>query len=349
MRATDHAPGAARSGAHWFVVPPLEGPITGGTLYNRQLLRELRAAGAQGGPLDVAQALVALAEGRPGYYWVDTLLLEHVPALCRAQQSGQKVGLFLHYLPSLFARGADLTPPDLSREEDAALRAVEAFLAPSDFMRGVVTRLVGASRPVLVVHPGRFASGPAAPRAPNAAMHAVVAANLVAGKGIAPFLRALASELGGVDDFRLSIVGSADIDREYAAKCHRLAAEHRGLASRVVFEGPLPPEVVVERMAESDLLVSASVMESYGMALAEARTLGLPILAHRGGNVAELTDVEAGSILTQDHGDLARSFIHLARSPEELLERRGRATAKALPARAWAEAAREFVASSRGL
>jgi glycosyltransferase involved in cell wall biosynthesis len=82
------------------------------------------------------------------------------------------------------------------------------------------------------------------------------------------------------------------------------------------------------------------------MALAEARAMGLPIVAREGGNVANLVHVETGGSLATDHAELARAFIELVRRPELLEARREKAARGALPPWTWSEAASAFIAQS---
>ena len=59
---------------HCFVVPPLHGPITGGTLYNRELLGALRAqAGASIRVLEFSAAVLGDVLGVASWVWIDSL------------------------------------------------------------------------------------------------------------------------------------------------------------------------------------------------------------------------------------------------------------------------------------
>jgi glycosyltransferase involved in cell wall biosynthesis len=95
-------------------------------------------------------------------------------------------------------------------------------------------------------------------------------------------------------------------------------------------------------MAASNLFVSASIMESFGMALAEARTLGLPIVARAGGNVATLVHGGCGGELVTDPSELAAACLRLCRDAGEHRRRLAMARATALPPRPWSEVGREF-------
>lgn len=337
-----------RAESHWFVVPNVQGTITGGTLYNRELIAKLELAGFPVGVLDLNSACAALAEGRTGFFWLDTLYLAELAKLRSASTLGQPIGLILHYLPALVRVGSQISRADLSAEEALALDEVAAFLAPSPFMRATALRLAASPRPVLVVEPGRYATRTRKPHSP-AGVQAILVANLVPGKGVLPFLLALAKQLAASDELRLTVVGSASIDPDYALACHAAVGSEPALRQRVTFEGALPPEEVVARIARSNLMISASFMEAYGMALAEARTLGIPIVARDGGNVAAHVRATAGGELVQTEQELARACIELCRNALEHHARFALALQHALEPRPWSDAARDFIALTLGL
>ena len=107
------------------------------------------------------------------------------------------------------------------------------------------------------------------------------------------------------------------------------------------FLDEIPQAQVFDQLARSALLVSASRMESYGMALAEARAHGTPILARAGGHVAAHVDPAAGGQLVADEAELAHAFVALLRRPTELERRIGLAEA-ARQTRSWHLTALEF-------
>ncbi len=327
---------------HWFIVPDLDGPITGGTLFNRMLIEALRESFTVCNVLPLARATAVLARAAPGdTFWVDTLHLDAFPDLVRAAPATVPVASIMHYLPSLIVHGDGMRPADLTRAEAEALRVAAGFLVPSPLMRHIVERFAGAQCPIVHVEPGRLAQGCAA--LPFPPVRAVLVANLVPGKGVEPFLHYLARELLATDDFHLTIVGTSALDPACAERCRRLGADRR-LDGRVVFEGGLSPVETMARMETSNILISSSVMESYGMALAEARTLGLPIVAIDGGNVAALVAARAGGEVVSNAKDLVMACLSLARDPAEHRLRIERARVHALPPRPWTLAARDFVA-----
>jgi len=333
---------------HWFIVPRLDGPISGGTLYNRMVVASLKESGQVCQVLPMEKVSQELANtSASDIYWVDSLYLDHLPDWAANARPGTRLGLIVHYLPTLVALGEGIGPADVSPAEMAALQAATLFLAPSPWMRDLLQRLAGPERSILVVEPGRPSSPAVALRAPAPPVHAVMVANLVEGKGVEPFLSALAEQVHDTDGLRITIVGGDKLAPAYVEYCRALADQAR-LRHRVQFLGERTHAQTLEVIAESHLLVSCSRMESYGMALMEARVLGIPILATRGGNVAAMVEPESGGELFTGTADLVAGLLRLTRDYFSLGRRMSLARTHAWEPRPWSEAAREYVNQMKG-
>jgi glycosyltransferase involved in cell wall biosynthesis len=143
----------------------------------------------------------------------------------------------------------------------------------------------------------------------------------------------------------LTVVGGLDAAPAYAASCREAALARPSLARAVRFAGSLSPSATQEALAGADVLLSASRMESYGMALAEARALGVPIVARKGGNAAAHVSARAGGVAFDDDDALVRELVFLAARRDEVDARRRRAW-EFRRIRAWGDAARDFVAGA---
>ncbi len=332
-----------RSGSveHKFVVPDLQGPSTGGTVFNAQLLTALSEMGVDASRLDEKGARDDLADPFPCYVWVDSLYLNELPTI--HDNCNHSVGLLAHYLPSLVHSGDAVDRACLSPEEQRALDVADAFLVTSTFMRNKIENLSHAGRHILVVEPGRMPHRHGIRMPERNAVSAILVANLTPGKGIEPFLSELAAQVCEADDFLLKIVGRGRLDKPYALACERAVRSHPKLSRCVVFCGARSPEAVSEEISDSSLLVSASTMETFGMALAEARTIGVPILAVAGGNVRAHVEREAGGELVSTHKQLASSFLFLCRNQWTLTERFKAANRFATPPRSWTDTAKDYL------
>lgn len=326
---------------HVFVVPDLDGPLTGGTLFNGMLIGALRALNVDCAVCSAECGRGHLSRAAAGdVVWVDSLFLDLVPKLAGAPRRRAQLGLLLHYLPSLVARGGSIRVWDLTTVESSALWAADVVMVPSHYMRQMVRSLVRPPPPIVVLEPGRSVLG-LAPKT-SAPLRAVMVANLLPGKGVLPFLKALAKYTCPGDGYTLDIVGSCALDVDYARAC-RQVAESEPLQGHVRILGARTPDATAAHMASSNLFLSSSTMESYGMALAEARGLALPILAVRGGNVEMLVERRAGGQLVPDAPTLAGAFVALCRERAELDQRLRAARANALSPRPWSRVAAEYL------
>jgi glycosyltransferase involved in cell wall biosynthesis len=122
----------------------------------------------------------------------------------------------------------------------------------------------------------------------------------------------LVSALAGLEDlpWRLTIAGALDRD-PIAAASLMAAIESAGLRERVSLVGILRESELADLYATADMLVSPSLFEGYGMALAEALARGLPLVASTGGAAAQTVPDAAG--LKVPPGDVPRLREALAR------------------------------------
>jgi L-malate glycosyltransferase len=128
-------------------------------------------------------------------------------------------------------------------------------------------------------------------------------------KGFPTLLDALGRLRERRHDWRLEVIGDGP-----ERVRHEKAVSDLGLRQHVTFRGSQPKEVVAQTMREADLLVSPSVVETFGAAIAEALVSGLPIVATRVGGIPELVGERSGRLVPS--GDPAA----LARALDDTLE-----------------------------
>jgi D-inositol-3-phosphate glycosyltransferase len=94
--------------------------------------------------------------------------------------------------------------------------------------------------------------------------------------------------------------GSSEIERL------RQQARSIGVADRVTFVPPQPPDRLVHYYRAADLLVMPSRSESFGLVAAEAQASGLPVVASRVGGLPYVIGSSVSGLLINDHNP--RSF-----------------------------------------
>lgn len=327
-----------------FVIPPGR-PPSGGDLYNRFLLRALKAEGSRFGSTTLDQLETgACAPGTE--FWVDSLYLR---ALATADPFGPRDRLFfiIHSLPSEDPGVPPEAAAALRLAEDRLFSRAEGFLVTGPRTREALEGRGLAGRPILLVLPAPCVLPKGPPKAP-AAFSGLIVSSLIRGKGVPVFLEALGREVRAADAFNVRIAGRTDIEPETASACLAAVGAHPLLRERVAHLGFVPYEEMGTEYERSSVLISPSPSETFGMAFHEARAFGLPILAIQAPYSEPFIVPGRSGLLFDSAEELARGVLELVRQPQRLRELAA-STAKSRPAVifSWADAARSFLAQRR--
>jgi glycosyltransferase involved in cell wall biosynthesis len=111
---------------------------------------------------------------------------------------------------------------------------------------------------------------------------------------------------------KLMIAGGGPLRADLEARARAL-----GVASRVVFTGYVSEAEKVDHFNLADVFVFPSAMEGFGLAVGEAMSCGLPIVASDRGSIPEiLIDGEGGYLCNPDHPErFAESLAALLADP----------------------------------
>lgn len=146
--------------------------------------------------------------------------------------------------------------------------------------------------------------------------------SLIKRKGVDLLIRSLAELTRQGEEAQLLVIGSGPEQAALTA----LAAD-LGVAGRVHFLGERPDSAAILR-GGVDLLVSGAREEVFGLTLAEAGMLGLPVSAYRVGGIPEVVEHTVTGLLA-DPGDWRQMAAHWQRlSNPALRSRLGRAGQK---------------------
>lgn len=331
-----------------FVLPVGSELASGGNVYNAELLRALaalEAAGAAGAPhvraLAPADFTRRISAGGAGVYCVDTLNFREALVLAK-KTPAQRALLVVHHLPSL---EPGILPEDRALAlEREALPLFDAYLATSPFTADLLARRGIARERILTVEPGLPAVR-LEPIVPEPPFRALLVGNLIRRKGVLELLHALGTTAAATDAFEIDVVGRADLDPDYAINIGRLITTVPALTQRVHWHAPVPYGEMGAFYANAHVFLSAASMETYGMALAEARAHGLPILALDGGHARHhFKDGDDGRLFDSVRA-LAAGFLTLVREPNALASLFERARRSAAPGPStWERSARRFIA-----
>ena len=298
----------------------------GGEVYDRETLTHLAQLGVEvevilpaGLPFPAnVPWQVTRVPLRKGYRWFVSNLL-FVPYIGRAYRRQPFDVLRVHSLrytgfAALWARRIFRLPVPIiahhhhvdrdrwtERIDARVVQQAERTITVSDFARRQLIEELGAppSR-VDVVYNGinrMYQPDPARriarPDGPFTILHV---GSLIARKNLHVLLEAFQQVTRAIAHVRLVLVGRGP---EEAAL--RETAQSLGIADQVDFVGFVDEAEKLQHYAQSDLLVSASKLEGFGLAVGEAMACGLPVVVSNAGALPELVvDGECGLVVPVD-------------------------------------------------
>jgi glycosyltransferase involved in cell wall biosynthesis len=283
--------------------------LSGGYLYDRQLVAHLRQAGCRVEIIalpwrnylahlsDNFNTQFATALGRANY---DLLLQDELnhPSLAwlndriRAHTSAPMIAI-VHHL-----RGQESHPrwflPLYRRVEARYLQSVDGFIYNSRTSCKLVQAITGPTRPGHIAYPAADHIQPP-PRAAilariaqraagQAPLQVIFVGNLIPRKGLHTLLAALQPLPHAT--WHLHVVGSSTVDVGYANKMRALAIE-MGIAPHMTWHGRISDAQLHALLQSSDCFVLPSY-EGFGIAYLEAMAFGLPSIALTTGAAHEI-------------------------------------------------------------
>jgi glycosyltransferase involved in cell wall biosynthesis len=304
-----------------LIVPEPFDTVSGGYVYDRRIVAELREAGHAvdvvelDGEFPLSDAVARDAaraawdrlagDARPV---VDGLALPAFGGLEDALAARGAVGL-VHHPVSMETGLSEVDRTLLADLEHRLFPRLSRLIVTSDTTAATLAaRFAVASERVRTVVPGTDPM----PRSPGSRgpVRAILSvATLIPRKGHDLLLRALAevAEPG----WHLTIVGSPDRDPVHARALATLAGQ-LGVADRVRFAGELVGDALEAAWHAADVFALATCYEGYGMAIAEALKRGLPVVVTDGGAAGALVTPGAGFVCAVgDRGQLTHSLRRL--------------------------------------
>lgn len=311
--------------------------LSGGYLYDRMLVRALRAADHEvmifslpwrSYPARLADNWAAAFAARIASARLDLLLQDELnhPSLFWLNRSLRHtlrcpIVAVVHHLRSQEDHPPALLP--LYRAvERAYLATVDACIYNSQTTRAAVAALLGYAVPGVVAYPAADHVQPpsraevltllARRSASTASLQVLFVGNVIARKGLHTLVAALAAL--PMNHWQLQIVGNTALDPAYADRVRALAAR-KGVAGNLVWHGALDDAALRRRWCAADLLAVPSY-EGFGIAYLEAMAFGLPVIASSAGAAHEIVTQDATGYLVPpgDERQLASHLDALARS-----------------------------------
>jgi len=293
----------------WFAVPGDIETRTGGTIYDKKVMAELRAAGRAVEHLEwpasfpfpsqedlaaVAASLAACPDG--ALVLIDGLAFGTMPALAAAEAARLRLVALVHH-PLALESGLPADAANRLRvSEQEALKHARAVIVTSDMTAATLVREFGVRHDrITVATPGidRPAAAWAPPSNPEPRLLAV---GTVTPRKAHDVLVAGLSRIAGLG-WHCTVAGSLERAPDTVASLRR-QIERRRLGGRIDLIGEIADPTRLYETA--DIFVLPSRYEGYGMAIAEALAYGIPVVATRVGAIPEVVPETAGILVPPD-------------------------------------------------
>jgi len=302
---------------HFFVLPENRNLPSGGNRYNHFLIRALIRLGVAVESGGLSQALQRMKGNTRMSVWVDSLYLSRLQVVLESAASKQPIYLIVHHLPSF--------EPDLDREEIAmeiarekeSFSGVAGFLVTSTYVKQRLEARGLKGKKFIIVPPALCLKPSQRPVEPKR-FTGLMVSNLIARKGILEFLESLERVTKPKDEFVVNIAGRHDIEPCYADACFQSAADSSSLKKHIRFLGAVTMKGLEKLYSSSSVFISASKMETFGMAIQEALAFGLPVFAYDGGYAKAHIVERINGYLCSTFLELAEKCVEFIRDPEKL-------------------------------
>jgi glycosyltransferase involved in cell wall biosynthesis len=180
--------------------------------------------------------------------------------------------LIVHHLDSLYPSD----PRYFEKYERPILDKFGGYLLSSDFTRDYLSEKGYSCNNMIVLTPPGIIKNRVT-KYHNSKIKALIIANLIERKGVLAFLEELIFQKPE-PFFEIRIIGSSSLDPVYASRCKELIRCDNLLKKTVKYLGEQDQQGVEQALIRSNLFVSSSFMETFGMGIQEAAVCGLPLI-----------------------------------------------------------------------
>lgn len=338
----------------WLVYGTLEQP-TGGYVYDRLIVEQLRAQGAQVEvqrlrPLDpgsTAATIAQLLESDADVVVGDALCVKELGPIFAALATRLRRALLVHHFGSWECEFSEAVRSTLRAQERRSMSHADLIVTTSRATAARLREEYPDCEP-FTVEPG--ADRLRCPPRPEAGseLGLLGVGSLIPRKRWDLLLNAL--DQLQEPNLRLRWLGDDTRDPEFSRKLAAQVARSPYLSTHVEVVGVVEDDVLAMELAAADALVLPSSLEGYGMVLTEALHAGVPVIAARASAIPEALASHGAALLFDDEAGLHAQLNRFVHEPSLRSTLRRAAAQSALTLPTWAGAGSQFLACiSHGL
>ena len=259
----------------YFIIPEFDHSITGGTLYDNNLVLELR------------KHHISIKEVRV-HYKINTILLHKkinkIPKRSVILIDGylvnkirtrvtNRLNILIHHPCSMEISNNKMSNINLYLTERKAFNAAESLITVSKTMKKVLLKYLDGYKKICVAYPGIdkiFYKQEINKDSKNI----LSVGNVIPRKGYHILIEALHRV---TEDWRLTIVGNYEMDKTYYDNLKRLIIKNK-MQDRIEFKGSMKPIEIISEIKKSKFFILLTKYEGFGMSIAECAAAGLEII-----------------------------------------------------------------------
>ncbi len=227
------------------------------------------------------------------------------------------------------------------------LHKIKGFLVTSQWAAGQLIACGVSNDLIAVIEPGLDRMPMISDhQTPLEKLHLIQVANLVPEKGHEALLLKIKSHPERMVDLQLDLYGDDRINPAWAKYISSLA-DNNNKSPIVQFKGRVSHSKIYDTMNSYHALLSVSPQESFGMAIQEAVSIGLPVLAIRGGHIPRLVQHGINGYLFEDVSGVISWLARPFKKKMDLLDQVKRRSSSLADQPGWAEQAVLFRNSLR--
>ena len=288
-----------------FIIPNPSAFVSGGNTFNSALLTTLSGSGISCDIVPIDDFL----DGEPTAkaVLIDSLYFDRIST--SKFNDTVTIGL-IHYLEIL-----EQPKLDSSNDQLRFLHGLDYCICPSQFVHDRLLALGLNIDQLLVIQPA-VKPFTRIDKPVSDKVKAIMVNNLTEIKGVREFLDAL-SNASIPPDYKITIVGDTSRDPDYTEACQTIVRDDHNLSKTVRFVGQQSPDSIASLMQTSNLFLSNSRFETFGIAIQEANQSGIPILIRTGGNATNHVNDNINGYTAPDSDSLVRTFERLIANPDQ--------------------------------